>query len=62
MDVRSDPQVSVPGATPEEAAAITAAIRQFARDTTPQLAGPAGPAQPGPWLRAALLEGVNRQP
>jgi hypothetical protein len=45
-------------ASPEEAAAIAAAIEQFIRDT----ASP--PAQPEPevsaWLRAGLLEGTKR--
>lgn len=43
-------------ATPEEAAAIAAAIEQFLRDTAP-----AGEPvrRPSPWLRAALLEGVG---
>jgi len=44
-------------ATPEEAAAIAAAIEQFLRDTAP------APAPEGdtvnPWLRAALYEGVG---
>jgi hypothetical protein len=43
-------------ASPEEAAAIAAAIEQFIRDTAP--------AQPEPevsaWLRAGLLEGTRR--
>ena len=45
-------------ASPEEAAAIAAAIEQFMRDTAPP------PAQPepalSPWLRAGLLEGTKR--
>jgi hypothetical protein len=45
-------------ASPEEAAAIAAAIEQFMRDTAP------APAQRGPevspWLRAGLLEGTKR--
>ena len=45
------------GATPEEAAAIAAAIEQFLRDTAP------GPTPAGdtvnPWMRAALYEGVG---
>ncbi len=44
-------------ATPEEAAAIAAAIEQFLRDTAP------APAAEGdalnPWLRAGLYEGVG---
>ena len=47
-------------ATPEEAAAIAAAIEQFLRDTAPPPAPP--PAQVNPWLRAALFEGVGRDP
>lgn len=44
-------------ATPEEAAAITAAIEQFLRDTAPPPAAD-GPVTSG-WQRAALLEGVG---
>jgi hypothetical protein len=47
-------------ATPEEAAAVVAAIEQFLRDTAPPPA-PADPA-PDPWLRAARLEAVGRDP
>jgi hypothetical protein len=47
-------------ASPEEAAAIAAAIEQFMRDTAP------APADRGPelsaWLRAGLLEGTKRVP
>jgi hypothetical protein len=47
-------------ATPEEAAAVIAAVEQFLRDTAP----PPAPARegPSPWARAALLEGVDREP
>jgi hypothetical protein len=44
-------------ASPEEAAAIAAAIEQFLRDTAPA-PQPAGPAE-SPWLRAALREGTG---
>ena len=44
-------------ASPEEAAAISAAIEQFLRDTAPA-PEPAGPAV-SPWLQAALREGVG---
>ena len=44
-------------ASPEEAAAVVAAIEQFLRDTAPPPA-PAAPA-PEPWLRAARLEAVG---
>lgn len=51
-------QPSVPAASPEEAAAIVAAIERFIRATAPAPA-PA-PNGPDPWLRAAILEGVAR--
>jgi hypothetical protein len=47
-------------ATPDEAAAVIAAIERFIRDTAPPVA--TGPEGPGPWVRAALLEGVEREP
>ncbi len=59
MPTPSDP--APPGAvTPEEAAAVIAAVEQFLRDTVPPLA-PAAPSGPPPWRRAALLEGVGRE-
>ena len=39
---------------------MVAAVEQFMRDTLPP-AAPPDPA-PDPWLRAALLEGVAREP
>jgi hypothetical protein len=47
-------------ASPEEAAAVMAAIEQFLRDTAP----PPADAAPtvSPWTRAALLEGIDRAP
>ena len=47
-------------ASPEEAAAITAAIEQFLRDTAPPPAD--AEARVRPWLRAGLLEGSKRGP
>ena len=47
-------------ATPEEAAAVVAAVERFLRDTAPPPAPP-DPA-PSPWLRAARLEAVDRFP
>jgi hypothetical protein len=49
-----------PGASPEEAAAIVAALERFLRETAPAPT-PAAPAH-NPWQRAALLEGVGREP
>lgn len=47
-------------ATPEEAAAIAAAIEQFLRDTAP----PPAPAARAPsrWLRAGLYESAGLDP
>jgi hypothetical protein len=49
-----------PDASPEEAAAVIAAVERFMRATAPP------PAPPTPkrnrWQRAALDEGVDRQP
>lgn len=47
-------------ASPEEAAAIAAAIEQFLRDTAPA-PSPSG-RRPSPWLRAALLENAGLDP
>jgi hypothetical protein len=44
-------------ASPEEAAAISAAIEQFLRDTAPPPA-PSGPSI-SPWLRTGLFEGAG---
>ena len=47
-------------ASPEEAAAIAAAIEQFLRDTAP--APVAGGERLSPWLRTALFEGAGLDP
>jgi hypothetical protein len=47
-------------ATPEEAAAVVAAVERFLRDTAPPPA-PA-PEPPNGWVRAARLEAVERFP
>lgn len=47
-----------PGASPEEAAAVVAAIERFMRETAPATAPPPAPANP--WLRAARLEATRR--
>jgi hypothetical protein len=56
------PRIELGGAaaSPEEAAAIAAAIEQFLRDTAPPPAPPG--ARVNPWLRAGLLEGAKRGP
>jgi hypothetical protein len=48
-----------PSASPEEAAAIVAALERFMRATAPAPATPVDDAQDG-WRRAAILEGVSR--
>jgi hypothetical protein len=56
------PRIELEGgaASAEEAAAISAAIEQFLRDTAPPPATP-GPAI-SPWLRAGLFAGTGRDP
>jgi hypothetical protein len=49
-----------PSASPEEAAAVVAALERFMRETAPVLAPP--PPAENPWQRAALHEGVAREP
>jgi hypothetical protein len=53
-------EIVAPSASPEEAAAVVAALEQFLRDYAPVFVEPA-PKQ-SPWLRAALLEGTGREP
>jgi hypothetical protein len=45
-------------ASPEEAAAIAAAVERFAAETAPEVPET---APISPWTRAALLEGVGAQ-
>ncbi len=54
---RPQMQIVTPSASPEEAAAVMAAVDRFLRDTTPppQAETPAR----NPWQRAARLEGVG---
>jgi hypothetical protein len=53
-------EVKGASATPEEAAAIAAAIEQFLRDTAPP--PQAAATTISPWLRAGLYEGTGRDP
>jgi hypothetical protein len=58
---RRPPLRAIPGsASPAEAAAIVAAIERFMRATAPPAAAPA--EAPDGWHRAAVLEGVARDP
>ena len=62
MPVNRRPKLSIftPNASPEEAAAVVAALEQFMRETAPR------PVPPAPrrnaWQQAALFEGVAREP
>jgi hypothetical protein len=51
-------QLIAPSASPEEAAAVVAALERFIRDTAPSAPRPAPTVEP--WRRAALLEAVER--
>jgi hypothetical protein len=57
--VNRRPQLKLiaPSASPQEAAAIVAALERFMRETAP-IAAPTGPRH-DPWQRAALLESVG---
>ncbi len=56
------PQLTLMGhsASPEEAAAVIAAVEQFLRDTAPVVAD--APEPVSGWLRAARVEAVERDP
>ena len=53
-------RIVAPNASPEEAAAVVAALERFMRETAPAPAAPEPP--PNPWQRAALLEATGRVP
>jgi hypothetical protein len=53
-------RIVAPAASPEEAAAVVAALERFMRETAPTPA-PAPPRLSG-WLEAARLEAVERAP
>ena len=56
------PRLELVGSTasPEEAAAVIAAVERFLRDTAPPPAPVA--TRQDPWLRAARLEATGREP
>ena len=60
--VNRRPQLRIvaPSASPEEAAAVVAALERFMRDTAPTPAPPE--ARRNAWQRAAILEGTDREP
>jgi hypothetical protein len=51
--------IVAPNASPEEAAAVVAALERFMRETAP----PPAPAAPkrNPWQQAGLYEGMRRE-
>jgi hypothetical protein len=53
-------RIVAPSASPEEAAAVVAALERFMRDTAPTPA--AEPERLGGWIEAARLEAVEREP
>jgi len=57
---RPELRIVAPSASPEEAAAVVAALERFMRDTAPTPA--AAPERPSGWLEAARLEAVERAP
>jgi hypothetical protein len=57
---RPELQLIAPSASPEEAAAVVAALERFMRDFAPVPA--ATEDRQNPWLRAALLEATGREP
>ncbi len=63
MNRRPKLTIVAPAASPEEAAAVVAAVERFMRETAPRAAGPTPPAPPrNPWQQAGLAEGVARAP
>ena len=63
LTVNRRPQLRIvaPSASPEEAAAVVAALERFMRDTAP-LRAPPPPAPSSAWARAALLEATGNSP
>ncbi|MGI8716003.1 MAG: hypothetical protein ACR2NR_23045 [Solirubrobacteraceae bacterium] len=70
MNRRPKLTIMAPDASPEEAAAVMAAVAQFMRETAQAGAGSAGQTGAGcsawvgvgPWQLTALREGVARSP
>ncbi len=60
MNRRPKLSIVAPDASPEEAAAVVAALERFMRETAP-IPVPPEPRR-NPWQQAALQEGVLREP
>lgn len=61
MNRRPELSIIAPDASPEEAAAVIAALERFMRDTAPAIV-PEPTATVSAWTLAALHEGVDRAP
>ena len=59
IDDRRDRRSASPTASPEEAAAVVAALERFMRETAPP--AQALQSEPDEWQRAAVAEGVDRE-
>jgi hypothetical protein len=59
MNRRPQLTIVAPSASPEEAAAVVAALERFMRETAPVAIAPV--RQVDRWTRAALLDGVSRE-
>jgi hypothetical protein len=59
MNRRPQLTIVAPSASPEEAAAVVAALERFMRETAPVLVAEA--PRVDRWTRTALLEGVARE-
>ena len=60
MNRRPKLTIVAPNASPEEAAAVVAAVERFMRETAPPPTPPAPPRNA--WQQAGLAEGVARAP
>lgn len=60
MNRRPKLTIVAPNASPEEAAALVAALERFMRETAPPPA--AQLPKRNPWQQAALHEGIAREP
>jgi hypothetical protein len=60
MNRRPKLRIVAPDASPEEAAAVVAALERFMRETAPPPAS--RPPERNRWQQAALHEGVAREP
>jgi hypothetical protein len=60
MNRRPELSIVAPDASPEEAAAVVAALEHFMRETAPVPVAPPPPRNR--WQQAALHEGVARSP